>query len=246
MKQLLIFTLLCGSLALGAQDTTSYKPDIYKTNGGELIFSFADFKNGDADVSNVLRFSAFFHVGQKWHFDFGDHFGLFTGYGIRNIGFITQDDGVNIAAFEDQIRPGDEVKIKRRAYALGVPAAIKLGNMKRNAFVYGGAELELLFHYKEKLFIDGKKEDKYREWFSDRTNILSPSIFAGVQLPGGANLQVKYYLTNFLNQSYTERAPGGGNQQPYQNVESQMFYLALSFNFRDSALSTPPAKRTEI
>lgn len=250
MKNLLSFLpLLLFCTALAAQTTApdTNKVEIYKTNGGELIFSFADVDVGAADVSNVLRFSGFFHVGQKWHFDFGNHFGLFTGYGIRNVGFITEDDGIDIAAYEGMIEEGDEVRVKRRSYTLGVPVGLKLGNFERNAYAYGGAELELMFNYKEKLFIDGDKEEKFNEWFSDRTNLLAPSVYGGVQFPGGINLQFKYYLLNFLNQDYTERV-NGVNVQPYQNVDSRMFYLSISLNFGNNQLfkqeDKPKQKRT--
>jgi hypothetical protein len=227
-----LFSLVLSLIALQGftQDSTVQSVEIYPTNGGEFIFSFADFDVDGADVSSLLRFSGFFHAGQKWHFDFGNNFGLFTGYGIRNIGFIAEDDGIQIEEFAGEIGVGDEVKIKRRAYTLGVPAAFKIGDFDRNAFVYGGAEVELAFNYKEKLFINGDKEDKYNEWFSDRTNLLMPSVFGGVQFPGGINLQFKYYLLNFLNQDYTERV-NGVNVMPYENVDSRLFYLSVSFDF---------------
>lgn len=250
MKYLLTLSaLLCSSVFIIAQDTTAQSVEIYSTNGGEFIFSFADVDVNGADASGIVRFSAFFHVGQKWHFDFGNNFGLFTGYGIRNIGFITENDGISIAEFADEIQPGDDVKIKRRAYTLGIPLAFKIGNFDRNTFVYGGAEVDFLFNYKEKLFIDDDKEEKFNEWFSDRTNLLMPSVFGGVQFPGGVNLQFKYYLTNFLNQDYTERVDGV-NVMPYQEVDSRLFYLSVSFNIgRNSNLFSkedPVQRRTSF
>ncbi|MEQ8707152.1 MAG: hypothetical protein RIC19_24685 [Phaeodactylibacter sp.] len=245
MKYLFALALLLITLKGFSQDSTAQSVEIYSTNGGEFIFSFANVDVDGADASGILRFSGFFHVGQKWHFDFGNNFGLYTGYGIRNIGFITEDDGISIEEFADQIEAGDDVKIKRRAYTLGIPAAFKIGNFDRNAFVYAGAELELLFNYKEKLFIDDDKEDKYNEWFSDRTNLLMPSVFGGLQFPGGINLQFKYYLLDFLNQDYTERV-NGVNVMPYENVDSRLFYLSVSFNIGggDNLFSSePPVQR---
>ncbi|TXB64893.1 hypothetical protein [Phaeodactylibacter luteus] len=213
-------------------DSITY-PNIYNTSGGEFIFSFANIDADGESVNNVMRFSAFFHAGQKWHFDFSNHFGLMTGYGLRNIGFITEDDGIRIAAHEGLISLGDDVKIKRRTYALGVPAGFKVGNFNRNAFVYAGMELELFFNYKEKLFINGEKEDKFNEWFSDRTALLNPSVFGGVQLPAGVNLQFKYYFNNFLQQTYTERV-SGVDFKPYEGLDTRLFYFSLSFNLNRS------------
>lgn len=252
MKYVLLAALLfCAGAGVAQEDTTALQPpktDIYKTNGGELIFSFVDMENGGEDISNIPRFSAFFHVGQKWHFDFGNNFGAFTGYGIRNVGFITENDGIREDEFEDFWEKlesdEEEIRVKRRSYSLGVPLALKLGNFRRGAYVFGGAELELMFNYKAKLFEDGDKEEKFNEWFSDRTNLLNPSVFGGVQFPGGVNLQFRYYLLNFLNQDFTQRVDG--DEKPFQNVDSRMFYISIFFNIREAIDREPkrPEERT--
>lgn len=48
---------------------------------------------------------------------------------------------------------------------------------------------------------------------------------AGVQLPYGATLKFKYYLTNFFNKNYT-RSDGS---KPYENADYNVFYFSLSF-----------------
>lgn len=231
---------LLASLALRGQEGEPYpapapprEVDVYSTSGGELIFSFADVSSGNASIGSNLRFSAFFHLGEYWHFDFTNSFGMFTGFGMRNIGMITKDDGVLIAEHLGILTPGaGDVKIKRRSYSLGVPLAFKIGNFKRRTFVYAGGEAELMFHYKEKLFIDGDKEDKFGEWFSGRTNIINPSLFGGIQFPGGVNLKFRYYMLDFLDQDYTERI-NGVEVRPYQGLETRMFYISLSLNLRN-------------
>ncbi|MCB0571821.1 MAG: hypothetical protein KDC66_18770 [Phaeodactylibacter sp.] len=227
-------------LALHAQDDESYPApapppgvEVYSTSGGDLIFSFADVSSDNASVRSNLRFSAFFHIGEFWHFDFTNSFGMFTGVGLRNVGIITKDDGIVIGEHTRFLDPyPSDVKIKRRSYSLGVPLAFKIGNLKRRTFVYAGGEAELMFHYKEKLFIDGDKEDKFNEWFSDRTNIINPSLFGGIQLPGGLNVKFKYYLLDFLNPDYAERIDGVV-VHPYQGLENQMFYISLAWNLRN-------------
>ena len=249
MKYLLFAALLlCAGASVAQEDSTAQQPpktDIYKTNGGELIFSFVDMENDGADISNILRFSAFFHIAQKWHFDFGNNFGAFTGYGIRNVGFITENDGILEDEFQDFWESDEDLRVKRRSYSLGVPLAFKLGNFRRGAYVYGGGELELMFNYKAKLFEDGDKEEKFNEWFSDRTNLLNPSVFGGVQFPGGINLQFRYYLLNFLDQDFTQRVDGV-DMQPFQNVDSRMFYISIFFNMREAVKREPkkPEERT--
>lgn len=233
-KLILLPFLLFVALGAHSQEEAPQPPEpkIYSTSGGELIFSFANVTNGGEDVSTNLRFSGFFHLAEYWHFDFTDNFGMFTGFGLRNVGIITKDDGIIIRKHANILtEETEDVTIKRRAYSLGVPLAMKLGDFNRRVFFYAGGEAELMFHYKEKLFIDGDKEKKFNEWFSKRTNLINPSLFGGIQFRSGANLKFKYYLLDFLNQEYTERT-GGISQQPYRNLESQMFYLSLSWNLR--------------
>ena len=239
-KLSLVTLFLSFAFVSGAQEDNTFpaprppqEVDVYSTSGGELIFSFADATNDNGSVSTNMRFTAFFHLGEYWHFDFTNNFGMFTGFGLRNIGIITKDDGVIIREHLGILTPTtNDVKIKRRSYSLGVPLAFKIGNFKRRTFVYAGGEAELMFHYKEKLFIDGKKEDKFNEWFSDRTNIINPSLFGGVQLRGGLNLKFKYYLLDFLDPNYTERVDGV-SVRPYEGLETKMFYISLSWNLRN-------------
>ena len=58
-----------------------------------------------------------------------------------------------------------------------------------------------MFHFKQKTFIDGAKY-KYSDWFSSRTPTFIPSVFAGIQFPGGLQVKVKYYLDDFLNHKF--------------------------------------------
>lgn len=192
--------------------------DIYSTTGGELIFSFADVSQGGAELDDILRFTAFFHLGEYWHLDANDNFGFFTGFGVRNVGMIT-DEGND--------------RLKRRSYAAGIPLAVKLGSFSNNLYFFAGGEAELMFHYKEKRFVDGDRDrkEKFNEWFSDRTNLINPSLFAGIQFPKGLNVRFKYYLLDFLNQDFTETIDGI-EVRPYEGLSSQIFYISLSYNLR--------------
>lgn len=240
MKYQLALLFLALTLSLHAQDEPDSEAypaprpgvDVYSTSGGELIFSFGDVESPSADISSIPRFTAFLHLGEYWHFDFTNNFGMFTGVTLRNVGIITEDDGIVIEEHLGQFDEDDEVKIKRRSYSLGVPLAFKLGDFNRRAFVYAGGEAELMFNYKEKLFVNGDKEDKFNEWFSDRTNIINPSVFGGIQFPGGINLKFKYYLLDFLDKDYSERI-GGDIVRPYAGLDTNLFYISLSFNLRN-------------
>jgi hypothetical protein len=214
MKKFVLPVLITGfifiSLTLSAQ-----KEKYYSESGGEFIFSFADVEKNGLSVTTPMRFSMFLHLGQNYHWNLNEYAGLFTGYGLRNIGYITKEDNL---------------KMKRRTYSIGIPLAVKFGAMDKNFFLYGGTSFELFFHYKQKQFIDGEKS-KFSEWFSPRTERFAQSFFAGMQFPGGLNLKFKYYPGEFLNRDF--RGVDFTQEVDYSIYNrSNLFYVALSFNFR--------------
>jgi hypothetical protein len=202
--------------------------DFYRTNGGEVIFSLADVTFNNNPVNSNLRFTAFFHGQQRFNLDFGKYVGLFTGVGIRNIGFITEDLYQNVGFLDidnTHVDWNKNVKIKRRSYSVGFPLALKLGVMDK-AYLFGGAEIEYMFHYKQKLFIDGEKF-KFSEWASDRVNPWIPSFFAGIQLPKGLNIKFKYYLDDFLNPGFT--GVDFGENVDYSTFQSSgIWYISIA------------------
>ena len=167
------------------------------------------------EPSPIIRYSAFFHLGEQFHLNFGTSFGLYTGIGVRNIGMIN--------------RLNDTVKVKQRVYALGIPVAIKLGDMQKRVYAALGAELELFFNYKQKTFLGsgrGDKVEKFNEWFSDRTPLLNPSLFLEFKFKKGTYLKLRYYPLNFLvadKQNFTVNQIKTG----FRPETSQLF--ALSF-----------------
>lgn len=188
---------------------------IYVAGGGDgSILSFAHVKDGGNSVRNVPRFSLFFNIGSTVNYDFSNHAGFFSGMNLKNIGFITKEN--------------DE-KIKRRVYTLGIPAGLKLGNFNDDFFFYFGGQYELALNYKEKHFVDGKKTIKFNEWFSDRTPLLMPSLFAGVKMHN-FNVKVQYYPNNFFNTGFTE-TKNGVSTQPYENMKANMFFISFGYSF---------------
>jgi hypothetical protein len=117
-------------------------------------------------------------------------------------------------------------KIKRRSYSLGFPLALKIGALDKGYFIYAGGEYEWMFHYKQKQFIDGNKT-KYTEWGSKRVNPWNPSVFAGVQFPGGLNLKLKYYMNDFLNTNF--QGIDFGEQVDYGQFQSTgIWYISIA------------------
>ena len=202
---------------------------IYRSGGGEVILSGADVNFNDVEVETNMRFTLFFHTQQNLNVDLTDFLGLYTGVAIRNVGLITEDlyQNVGFSNIDDQHPNWNKsTKIKRRSYSLGFPLAVKLGALKKQYFVYAGGEYEWMFHYKQKLFIDGNKT-KFNEWGSDRVNPWVPSVFAGVQFPGGLNLKLKYYLNDFLNTNFVGQ--DFGQDVDYSQFQSTgIWYISMA------------------
>lgn len=222
------FLIIAGFIAL-FNVASNAQVNFYRTNGAEIIFSGADVTFNGADVNTNMRFTAFFHGQQMFNMDLTRFLGFYTGFGIRNIGLITDDLYQNMGFLGvDEQHPdwNKQTKVKRRSYALSFPAAIKLGSMKKQVFAYAGASYEWMFHYKQKLFIDGQKF-KYSEWASNRVNAWIPSVFAGLQFPGGMNLKFKMYLDDFLNPGFT--GVDFGEDVDYSTFgASNIYYISFS------------------
>jgi hypothetical protein len=205
---------------------------VYATTSGELIFSFASITDNGSEEGSILRFSPVVNI-QNWvNIDKSDHFGIFTGLSVRNVGFIY--DVPNNSTVKYDYPNETNVRKKFRTYNLGVPIGVKLGNLS-DKFVFVGYELEIPINYKEKTFISEDKVDKNNVWFSNRVNTFNHSLMAGVQLPYGATLKFKYYLTNFFNKKYETSDGQGGTIRPYENVDVNVFYFSLSFGLLKNA-----------
>jgi hypothetical protein len=227
---------------------------IYPVSSGEIIFSqsnssftqdFMDQYPGARLAADNVRFTVFFHFGQYIHYDFNDKAGIYSGLGIRNVGMITDETLPQTVTLIGAQVPYQDHKIIRRQYMLGVPLAIKFGSFSNHFYFFGGGEYELAFVMKEKYWSDGFSRDgsktKDVTWFSNQTPTFFPSLFAGVQFPGGFNLRFKYYMKDFLDTSYK----AGGNAlegagfdlsdlSRYQ--KSQVFYFSLCWQFNTADL----------
>jgi hypothetical protein len=186
----------------------------YRTSGGELIFSRPVNNSPFPDAANQTRFSAFFHYNNNFHYNLTSAIGCFSGISISNIGFI--------------YKVGDTT-FKKRVYAIGIPLAIKFGNLSNNNFIFAGGEIEFPIHYKQKKII-GSHKLKYSTFFNDRVNPFLPSIFAGIQFKGGSCLKFRFYLSDFLNKEFV--GSDFGLRTEYKNTHTQLFLLSLSFNLK--------------
>ncbi|MFM8432225.1 MAG: hypothetical protein ACKOA1_05465 [Bacteroidota bacterium] len=228
MKKLLFLPLALLSLYSTAQEKVMQHDigSFYTKSASELIFSWADCGDTNSQAVSrpgavisadpVVRFSAFFNSTEQLHYDFSNSFGLYTGLGIRNVGFISKMfDGTT------------NIKVKYRQYALGVPLALKIGSMRNNFFFAFGGEMELFFNYKKKVFANDTKT-KYSEWFSNRSELFNPSLFAEVNFKGGAYVRFRYYINDFLKLN-TEGVVYGNSQTPfpYDGTPSKLMYISI-------------------
>jgi hypothetical protein len=210
-------TSALGILFLCTLASRTHAQDVYTITAGELLFQSGSIEHNSDAMNTNMRFTLWFHLGEYVHLDIGNNVGFYTGLGIRNVGFITEEN---------------DIKTKYRSYMLGAPLALKLGSFKNNFFVFGGAEYEWMFHFKQKTFVDDQKI-KYSDWFSNRTPSFIPSVFAGIQFPYGLNVKFKYYLNDFLNHDYQ----GSGDYADYTGFEkTQVWYISVSFQIKNSEM----------
>jgi hypothetical protein len=249
------FKLCCLVLFLtGFNCVQSIAQKFYPVTSGEMIFSqgrasfteeFMTQYPGARLVANNVRYTIFLHIGQYFHCDFNNNIGLFTGLAIRNVGMITDETLPQTVSTTGASVPYVDYNICRRQYMLGVPLALKLGSFKNHLYFFGGGEYEVAFHLKEKYwtgsFDRSGPKTKSMEWFSSQTPTFLPSVFIGVQFPGGVNLKFKYYLTDFLNTDYqvSGNSHDGStfsisDQSRYKS--SQLAYFSLCWQFDTSAL----------
>jgi hypothetical protein len=226
MKKLLLIASLFFFVNTFAQVSS------YTSSSSEMIFSFANIKNNGNTESSNLRWAPVFNIQVLRNHDFGQYTGLFYGIAIRNVGFIYDT-------------PKSDTMHKFRTYNACIPVGFKLGKVK-GMFLFGGYELEMPFHYKEKLFINEEKKEKTSIWFSNRVPDIMHALYAGINFKRGLGIKFKYYLTPFFNQNVTETV-NGVQTKPFQNFKANVFYIGLSWNmFKDVSKSrknteTPPA-----
>lgn len=179
------------------------------------LFSSAIFEKPGTDrkMLQTVRFSLL-NLGYHINYDFDEHFGMFSGIGIKNLGFIEKD--------------GDST-IKRRVYTLGVPLGFKLGNLQKRHFGFIGGGFDMPFNYREKGFVRRRDKDKFSEWFSDRTPEFMPFLFAGFSYGSGSTLKVQYYPGNFFNQEFQEEH-NGEIRYPYRGYTAHIIYISLGMD----------------
>lgn len=220
MKKITLLVMTCIT-AFSFTSRAQERKSVYSKSAYEYIFSWGDVKDGTGNytVAPVVRFSGFINSQEQFHFDMSNTFGLYTGIGVRNIGFINK--------FSDTISGGrTDITVKQRQYALGVPLALKVGSMSKNIYLAVGAEMELFFNYKQKVFYNNTK-NKGSEWFSNNSKIFNPSLFAEVNFPKGQFIRFRYYLNDFLLKNQNGIPVPSGEPLKYYSNPSSLMYISI-------------------
>ena len=214
-----------GSFSMGGTLSDAPTGRWYTSNSFDIaIFSTSlmERPGSDRDLT-TLRFSML-NFGSHFNYDFDEHFGVFTGLGIKNIGFIEKN--------------GDSTT-KRRVYTVGVPLGFKLGNLRKGNYGFIGGGVDFPFNYREKRFTKRNDKYKFNEFWSDRTDDYMPYVFVGLTFGGGTTLKFQYYPSNFFNTEFTEDN-NGRTVQPYRGYRVNLLYVALSFDMHYKKHSMKP------
>jgi hypothetical protein len=190
---LLTFTVNTYAQSDTTDATTLVRKKFYWSSSLDMfIFSSSIMEKAPASSQlTTLRFTYFPNFGFNFNYDISKHVGLFTGINLKNIGFT------------EKIAIADST-IKRRVLTLGAPLGIKFGNINKHSFAFAGGGVDVPVNYKQKGYIRRGNKDKFNEWFSDRTPLIMPYVFAGFSYSPGISIKLQYYPVNFLNTGFTE------------------------------------------
>lgn len=186
-----------------------------------MILSAARIDPKAANQSQALRLSLWFNFGFTYNYNFCKSFGMYTGFDLKNIGYIDKTT----------ILGTGEYTSKRRVYTLGMPLGFRLGNMKKRDYFFAGGGLDLAFHYKEKRWLESRSNKiKFSEWFSSRNETFMPYIFAGFAYRG-TTIRFQYYPGSFMNQDYTIDL-NGSPVKPYSGSKVNLMLLSIGRDIR--------------
>jgi len=190
-------------------------PQVSHTCRSEWLLSYsntdgmANYLVGEGSFREVPRFTILPNVEWDINYDFGEHFGMFSGLGFYNVGFLLRDD---------------DTKYVWRSINVGVPLAFRIGNMEKNQYMFIGAEMEQSIHLKRKS-ICGKERIRHGEYFSNKINGLMPSMFIGIN-NDDFYMQLKVYLFDFVNKTYKFE-----DEMPFLDVNSGIFSFTFGYNY---------------
>lgn len=190
---------------------------VYNSVVESNLIQFATLDQWNKSMTTIPRYTYFFNMGFDANFKVTNYFNLFTGLNMKNIGLI--------------IKYNDSVREKHRVYTVGAPFGFKIHNLKNNVVFKTGVDVSVAVNYKWKHIVNDTKT-KHNEWFSNRTALFFPSLFAGLSVKGVA-VSANYYLNNFFNPLHPA----------VQNWDARLFTLGLGLNIDGSASKSKHTKK---
>ncbi|MBD2766477.1 hypothetical protein IC235_01060 [Hymenobacter sp. BT664] len=223
-KLLIIIMLSIVAPRANAQDSTALKNAAplrtpYEMSGSELIFSSGEVSSYGQKLKSDGRFSAFLHLNYQSHYDYTPSFGIYSGLSLINVGF----------AHRLPLANGDDLQLTQRSYSLGIPLAVKVGNMGKRTYLAVGASLEYMFHYRRKAFYNGERGST-SSWFPSEVRPFNSAVFAELHLSKGFYIRAKYYLSDFLrNQESLIPVPGTSEVVSFRPEKSSLGYVSIGW-----------------
>lgn len=207
-------------LEMGMDDGRVHPARKFYTSSGfdAALFQTAFLRRpGRHDEFTYLRFSYFVNLGFDVNYDFDNNFGIFTGLGIKNMGFTQKES---------------DSTIKRRVYTIGAPLGLKIGNLGKRQYMILGGGIDVPFNYREKAWVSRKHKHKMNEWFSDRNEDYMTYLFVGASISRGTIVKLQYYPGNFLNQDYQQTNADGSRSKPFYGWDTHELYLSIGFDIQ--------------
>jgi hypothetical protein len=213
---LLILSLLSIQSILFAQ----INKKVYVVFENKALFQMGLLKDSAGNKQNSsMRFAPFANLTLEMHKDLDITFGIYTGIGVKNVGFI--------------YKPNDSInsKVKSRAYSLCIPIGFKYGNIIEDKYLYVSAELLIQLGYKEKAFTnDGDISIRKNLYKSNPINIFNYCATIGYNYKG-YTIGVEYTLGNFYDPNYRFQ-PDKANAKYTMAGPSKSNILTFFFGFR--------------
>lgn len=147
MKKIIVL-LLC---LFCIQISSFSQSKLYGVFENKALFQIGLVEDSEGkSISGPVRFAPVANYTIQAHKDISNKFGLYTGIGMKNVGFISKYDDTLYS----------EMRVKSRAYSVSVPLGIKFGNMREERYFYVAGEFLAQIDYKEKVFIGDNKSKR--------------------------------------------------------------------------------------
>lgn len=213
MKNLLILFVSFLSIQIAAFSQNK----IYGVFENKTLFQIGLIEDSAGNqIKSVLRFAPFANYTLQAHKDFNNKLGLYTGIGVKNVGFILRDNTTDMT-------------IKSRAYCLSIPIGLKYGNLEDEKYVFIGGEFLTQFDYKEKVFLNGDKS-KRKTLYDNDINTFNYSTTIGLNYKGFM-IGAEYTFGGFFNDKY-EFIPDKSNPSATSGSYTKSDIFTFFFGFR--------------